>query len=114
MPISIASVALYLLCYVYSILAMPVPANAPKIPWLLLVFSLPANTANQRVEIWHKLQRYETLDTEAVLKTSTQGLQLVRKKARRPRWLARKCLPEGLLMFSSLALHSESASYWTG
>jgi hypothetical protein len=27
-------------------------------PWLLLVFSLPANRASQRVEIWRKLQRY--------------------------------------------------------
>jgi len=30
-------------------------------PWLLLVFSLPAKRASQRVEIWRKLQRYGTL-----------------------------------------------------
>jgi hypothetical protein len=27
-------------------------------PWLLLVFSLPAKSASQRVEVWRKLQRY--------------------------------------------------------
>jgi hypothetical protein len=27
-------------------------------PWLLLLFSLPANRASQRVEIWRKVQRY--------------------------------------------------------
>lgn len=30
-------------------------------PWLLLVFSLPANRASQRVEVWRKLQRYGAL-----------------------------------------------------
>jgi hypothetical protein len=30
-------------------------------PWLLLVFSLPAKNASQRVEIWRKLQRYGVL-----------------------------------------------------
>jgi hypothetical protein len=30
-------------------------------PWLLLVLSLPANRASQRVEVWRKLQRYGTL-----------------------------------------------------
>src|ERR1700733_9177701 len=28
------------------------------IPWLMLVFSLPARSASQRVQIWRKLQRY--------------------------------------------------------
>jgi hypothetical protein len=36
---------------------MPVP-KAKAAPWLLLVFSLPAKSASQRVEIWRKLQRY--------------------------------------------------------
>src|SRR5579863_3415534 len=40
---------------------MPVPANVTKIPWLLLVFSLPAKSASQRLEIWRKLQRYGML-----------------------------------------------------
>jgi hypothetical protein len=30
-------------------------------PWLLLVFSLPARRASQRVEIWRKLQRFGAL-----------------------------------------------------
>jgi hypothetical protein len=30
-------------------------------PWLLLIFSLPAKRASQRVEIWRKLQRYGVL-----------------------------------------------------
>jgi hypothetical protein len=32
-----------------------------SVPWLLLVFSLPAKRASQRVEIWRKLQRYGML-----------------------------------------------------
>jgi hypothetical protein len=39
---------------------MPV-ANGSTAPWLLLVFSLPAKSASQRVEVWRKLQRYGTL-----------------------------------------------------
>jgi hypothetical protein len=35
------------------------PSATP--PWLLLVFSLPAKKASQRVEIWRNLQRYGTL-----------------------------------------------------
>jgi hypothetical protein len=31
------------------------------VPWLLLVFSLPAKSAVQRVEVWRKLQRHGTL-----------------------------------------------------
>ncbi|HKD83133.1 MAG TPA: chromate resistance protein ChrB domain-containing protein [Terriglobales bacterium] len=30
-------------------------------PWLLLVFSLPAKSASQRVEVWRKLKRYGML-----------------------------------------------------
>jgi len=30
-------------------------------PWLLLIFSLPAKNASQRVDIWRKLQRYGML-----------------------------------------------------
>jgi hypothetical protein len=32
-----------------------------NIPWLLLVFRLPAKSASQRVEVWRKLQRYGML-----------------------------------------------------
>src|SRR5215469_46467 len=32
-----------------------------KAPWLLLVFSLPAKSASQRVEIWRKLKRFGVL-----------------------------------------------------
>jgi len=39
---------------------MTVTSGNPA-PWLLLVFSLPANRASQRVEIWRKLQRYGML-----------------------------------------------------
>lgn len=40
---------------------MTVTSQHPKAPWLLLVFSLPAKRASQRVEIWRKLQRYGML-----------------------------------------------------
>ena len=36
-------------------------ADLAEVPWLLLVFSLPAARATQRVEIWRKLQRYGVL-----------------------------------------------------
>jgi hypothetical protein len=39
---------------------MPVTDTA-EVPWLLLVFSLPARKSSQRVAIWRKLQRYGTL-----------------------------------------------------
>lgn len=35
--------------------------STKKAPWLLLVFSLPARRASQRVEIWRKVQRYGML-----------------------------------------------------
>jgi len=37
---------------------MTVERSGATPPWLLLVFSLPAKKASQRVEIWRKLQRY--------------------------------------------------------
>ena len=40
---------------------MTVTINSAPAPWLLLVFSLPAKRASQRVAIWRKLQRYGTL-----------------------------------------------------
>src|SRR6202166_816550 len=33
----------------------------PGMAWLLLGFTLPTNRASQRVEVWRKLQRYETV-----------------------------------------------------
>jgi hypothetical protein len=36
---------------------MSVPVTK-EVPWLLLVFSLPARSASQRVQIWRRLQRY--------------------------------------------------------
>ena len=53
------------LCYIYNTIAMTVPIS-PTAPWLLLVFSLPAKSASQRVEIWRKLQRYGTLLSAAL------------------------------------------------
>ncbi len=37
---------------------MTVPRQAAAPAWLLLVFSLPAKRASERVDIWRKLQRY--------------------------------------------------------
>ena len=36
-------------------------APSKQAPWLLLIFSLPAGRASQRVEVWRKLQRYGVL-----------------------------------------------------
>src|ERR1700736_3491864 len=58
--------------------------TSPSAPWLLLVFSLPAKSASQRVEIWRKLQRYGMLPMRSsgyVLPNSTMNQE-------RMEWLA--------------------------
>ena len=62
---------------------MSVAASSP-VPWLLLVFSLPAKNASQRVEIWRKLQRY------GVLPMRSSGHVLPNSEINRERmeWLA--------------------------
>jgi hypothetical protein len=54
------------------------------IPWLLLVFSLPARSASQRVEIWRKLQRYGTL----AMRSSGYVLPNTAMNQERMQWLA--------------------------
>ena len=53
-------------------------------PWLLLVFSLPAKSASQRVEVWRKLQRYGTLP----LRSSGHVLPNSAINQERMEWLA--------------------------
>ena len=53
-------------------------------PWLLLVFSLPARSASQRVEIWRKLQRYGTL----AMRSSGYLLPNTAMNQERMEWLA--------------------------
>ncbi len=57
--------------------------NTPA-PWLLLVFSLPARSASQRVEIWRKLQRYGML----ALRSSGYVLPNTPMNQERMEWLA--------------------------
>lgn len=52
--------------------------------WLLLVFSLPARNASQRVEIWRKLQRYGML----ALRSSGHVLPNTAANQERMEWLA--------------------------
>ena len=59
-------------------------ANAKATPWLLLVFSLPAKNASQRVEIWRKLQRYGMLP----LRSSGHVLPNSALNQERMEWLA--------------------------
>jgi hypothetical protein len=54
-------------------------------PWLLLVFSLPAKRASQRVQIWRKLQRYGML----ALHGSAYILPNTSTNQERLEWLAR-------------------------
>jgi len=58
--------------------------EAPKAPWLFLVFSLPANSAVQRVGVWRKLQRYGTLP----LRSSGYLLPNTATNQERMEWLA--------------------------
>lgn len=53
-------------------------------PWLLLVFSLPAKGASQRVEIWRKVQRYGML----ALRSSGHILPNTPPNRERMEWLA--------------------------
>lgn len=48
----------YVIYVTYNAMSLSPPGD---VPWLLLVFSLPARSASQRVDIWRKLQRYGTL-----------------------------------------------------
>ena len=58
--------------------------TSPSAPWLLLVFSLPAKSASQRVEIWRKLQRYGML----ALRSSGYVLPHSAINQERMEWLA--------------------------
>jgi hypothetical protein len=62
---------------------MTVPREQ-AIPWLLLVFSLPARSASQRVQIWRKLQRYGML----ALRSSGHVLPNTAANQERMEWLA--------------------------
>lgn len=53
-------------------------------PWLLLVFSLPAKGASQRVDVWRKLQRYGMLP----LRSSGYVLPNSAANQERMEWLA--------------------------
>jgi hypothetical protein len=48
-------------CYRYNINVMSIGSKPVSSPWLLLIFSLPAKSASQRVDVWRKLQRYGML-----------------------------------------------------
>src|SRR3984893_3337822 len=62
---------------------MSVPVSK-EVPWLLLVFSLPARSASQRVQIWRKLQRYGML----ALRSSGYVLPNTGVNQERMEWLA--------------------------
>jgi hypothetical protein len=55
-----------------------------EVPWLLLVFSLPARSASQRVQIWRRLQRYGML----ALRSSGYVLPNTAGNQERMEWLA--------------------------
>jgi len=58
--------------------------STQRTPWLLLVFSLPAKSASQRVEIWRKLRRYGVLP----LRSSGYILPNSAMNQERMEWLA--------------------------
>src|SRR6202047_1065187 len=58
--------------------------RSDSVPWLLLVFSLPARSATQRVQIWRKLQRYGML----ALRSSGYVLPNSAVNQERMEWLA--------------------------
>lgn len=60
------------------------PVTPTFAPWLLLVFSLPARSASQRVEIWRKLRKYGML----ALRSSGHILPNTPANQERMEWLA--------------------------
>src|SRR5258708_12204871 len=71
------------ICYTYTICGMAV-TRSQAIPGLLLVFSLPARSASQRVQIWRKLQRYGML----ALRSPGHVLPNTAANQERMEWLA--------------------------
>ena len=69
--------------YMYTMSGMTV-TKSQTVPWLLLVFSLPARSASQRVQIWRKLQRYGML----ALRSSGHVLPNTAANQERMEWLA--------------------------
>jgi hypothetical protein len=63
---------------------MTVDTDKRHPPWLLLVFSLPAKKASQRVEVWRKLQRYGML----ALRSAGYVLPSSAMNQERVEWLA--------------------------
>src|SRR5258708_16997467 len=63
---------------------MGVTSSSSRCRWLLLVFSLPATQASQRVEVWRKLQRYGTLP----LRSSGHVLPNTASNQEKLEWLA--------------------------
>jgi hypothetical protein len=63
---------------------MVITNKRDETPWLLLVFSLPAGRASQRVEVWRKLQRF------GAIALGNSGYLLPNQPANRERfeWLA--------------------------
>src|SRR5215469_435485 len=55
-----------------------------SVPWLLLMFSLPAKQASERVDIWRKLKRYGALS----LRTSGYLLPNTAENLEHFQWLA--------------------------
>src|SRR5215831_18680506 len=50
-------------------------SSEQRVPWLLLMFTLPANQASERVDVWRKLKRYGALSlhTSGYLLPNTAG-----------------------------------------
>jgi hypothetical protein len=63
---------------------MNITSNRESVPWLLLVFSLPAKRTSERVGIWRKLQKYGTL----ALRNSGYVLPNTPANQERLEWLA--------------------------
>jgi hypothetical protein len=63
---------------------MDITTNQAAAPWLLLIFSLPANKSSERVGIWRKLQKYGTF----ALRNSGYVLPNTSANQERFEWLA--------------------------
>ena len=63
---------------------MNAPREQQRSPWLLLMFSLPAKQASERVEVWRRLKKYGTLP----LRTSGYLLPNTPENQERFEWVA--------------------------
>src|SRR2546426_12141775 len=92
----------------------------PSVPWLLLMFRLPARRASLRVSVWRKLQRYGALawkNSAYVLPRSPANFEKLQwlaaevRKARGEAWVVEVARIGGLSGQKKIGLLNETPTH---